>query len=263
MAGHVWSVWVRLAEIRMEIIAHRGASHDAPENTLGAVMLAWQQHADAVEVDVQLSKDGKLVVIHDSSTRRTGRVARKVSDQTLAELRSLDVGRWKGRPWSGETVPTLEEVLATVPRKRRLFIELKCGPEGVPGLAEIARTCGRPLATLVAISFSLEVVGYLKAEMPGLEACWICQSRRNWKSSRRVSAGRELIAAARKVGLDGVDLDARGPVNATLIGKLKDAGLKVYVWTVDSPAKARKLAAAGVDGITTNRPQWLRQKLAE
>ncbi len=247
----------------MEIIAHRGASHDAPENTLAAVLLAWQQKADAVEVDVRLSKDGNLVVIHDSSTLRTGKVARKVSDQTLAELRSLDVGRWKGRQWSGEKIPTLEEVLATVPRDRRLFIELKCGPEGVPGLAEIVRTCGRPLTTLVAISFSLEIVGQLKAEMPGLEACWICQFRRNWKIGGKVPDARGLIAAARKVGMDGVDLDARGPVNATLVGKLKDVRLKIYVWTVDSPVKARKLLAAGVDGITTNRPLWLRQKLME
>ena len=67
----------------MEIIAHRGASHDAPENTLAAVQLAWQQHADAVEVDVRISRDGQLVVIHDDNTRRTGKAARKVSDETL------------------------------------------------------------------------------------------------------------------------------------------------------------------------------------
>ena len=245
----------------MEIIAHRGASHDAPENTLAAVKLAWQQKADAVEVDVRLCKDAKLVVIHDESTRRTGKVARKVGDQTLAELRSLDVGRWKGRQWSGERIPTLPEVLATVPRRGRLFIELKCGPEGIAEFTGIARNCGRPPTEMVAISFSLKIVGLLKAEMPGMEACWICRFGRSWKTGRRVPTAQELIAAARKVGLDGVDLDARGPVNARLVERLKDACLKVYVWTVDSPATARKLAAAGVDGITTNRPQWLRDML--
>src|SRR5256885_16112584 len=107
----------------MEIIAHRGASHDAPENTLAAVQLAWQQNADAVEVDVRMSKDGQLVVIHDDNTRRTGKAARKVSDQTLAELRWLDVGGWKGRQWSGERSTTLEEVMAAVPHRRRLFVE--------------------------------------------------------------------------------------------------------------------------------------------
>src|SRR5256886_17013132 len=86
----------------VEIIAHRGASHDAPENTLAAIRLAWQQQADAVEVDVQLSKDGKLVVIHDDNTKRSGRFARKVNALTLDELRKLDVGRWKGNRWAGE-----------------------------------------------------------------------------------------------------------------------------------------------------------------
>ena len=116
----------------MEIIAHRGASHDAPENTLAAIRLAWQQEADAVEVDVQLSKDGKLVVIHDDNTKRSGRFARKVNAQTLDELRKLDVGRWKGKRWAGEKIPTLAAVLATVPDGKRLFVEFKCGPDGIP-----------------------------------------------------------------------------------------------------------------------------------
>src|SRR5438128_11840999 len=103
---HAWTLKIanRKSQIANlpELIAHRGASHDAPENTLAAVQLAWQQHADAVEVDVRISRDGQLVVIHDDNTLRTGKAARKVSDETLAELRSLDVGRWKGRQWSGE-----------------------------------------------------------------------------------------------------------------------------------------------------------------
>src|ERR1041385_7430828 len=85
------------AKPTMQIIAHRGASHEAPENTLSAIRLAWQQKADAAEVDVQLSGDGRLVVIHDASTRRTGGRARRVGEQTLAQLRGLDVGRWKNQ----------------------------------------------------------------------------------------------------------------------------------------------------------------------
>src|SRR5262245_65624278 len=103
----------------MEIIAHRGASHDAPENTLAAVRLAWEQGADAVEVDVQLSKDGKLVVIHDDNTKRSGGFARKVRAQTLDELRRLDVGRWKGKRWAGEKIPTLDVVLEAVRSEER------------------------------------------------------------------------------------------------------------------------------------------------
>src|SRR5215510_13578750 len=85
---------------QMDIIAHRGASFDAPENTLAAIHLGWKQQADAVEIDVQFSKDGHVVVIHDDNTRKTGGVRKKVSAQTLAQLKSLDVGRWKHAKWS-------------------------------------------------------------------------------------------------------------------------------------------------------------------
>src|SRR5438445_6957075 len=110
----------------MEIIAHRGASYDAPENTLASVKLAWEQKADAVEIDVHLSKDGSIVVIHDANTSKVAGVRKRVSDQTLAELKGLDVGRWKGPKWASERIATLDEVLATVPERKRLFIEIKC-----------------------------------------------------------------------------------------------------------------------------------------
>ena len=115
---------------------------------------------------------------------------------------------------------------------------------------------------MVAIGFSRETMRQVKAEMPGLEVCWISKFRRHWGTGRWSPAAEELISAAQEIGVDGLDLDARRPVNSALVEKLRAAGLKVYVWTVDSPAKAKQLAAAGVDGITTNRPQWLRQKLA-
>ena len=246
----------------MEIIAHRGASHEAPENTLAAVSLAWRQKADAVEIDVRLSKDGKLAVIHDNNTRRTGRLNRRISEQTLAELRSLDVGRWKGRRWIGERIPMLEEVLATIPPGKRLLVEFKCGPYGISEFKQAVERSSVAPPQVVAASFSRETMKQLKAEMPGLEVCWIVLFKRNWRTRRWSPATDALIDAVKKSGLDGVDLDARGPVSAAFVKKLKADGLKVYVWTVDSPAKARKLMAAGVHGITTNRPGWLREKLA-
>src|SRR6266496_5116494 len=245
----------------MEIIAHRGASRDAPENTLAAIRLAWQQAADAVEVDVQLSRDGKLVVIHDDNTRRSGGFARKVSAQTLDELRKLDVGRWKGKRWAGEKIPTVAEVLETVPDGKRLFVELKCGSDGILEFKREAKAAGKRPESIVAIGFSRETMRQLKADMPALEVCWISKLRRHWRTGRWLPAAGRLIAAAQEIGVDGLDLDARSPVNSALVEKLGAAGLKVYVWTVDSPAKAGKLVAAGVDGITTNRPGWLREKL--
>src|ERR1700679_707344 len=89
----------------VEIIGHRGASHDAPENTLASFRLAFTQQADAAETDVYLSKDGEIVVIHDANTRRVSGHSGKVVDQTLAELKKLDIGSWKGEQWSGERIP--------------------------------------------------------------------------------------------------------------------------------------------------------------
>ena len=103
----------------VEIVAHRGASYDAPENTVAAIKLAWEQKADAAEFDVFLSKDGKIVVMHDKDTKRIAGVDRKVVDQTLAELRKLDVGRWKDAKFAGEKMPTLDEMLATVPEGKQ------------------------------------------------------------------------------------------------------------------------------------------------
>ena len=169
--------------------------------------------------------------------------------------------RSKGKRWAGEKIPTLAAVLATVPDGKRLFVEFKCGPDGIPEFKRAAKEAGKRTGPMVAIGFSRETMRQLKAEMPGLEVCWISKFRRHWRTGRWSPAAERLIAAAQEIGVDGLDLDARSPVNSALIEKLRVAGLKVYVWTVDSPAKASQLEAAGVDGITTNRPGWLREKL--
>ncbi|MDB6110893.1 MAG: ugpQ [Pedosphaera sp.] len=244
----------------MEIIGHRGASFDAPENTLAAVRLAWQQRADAVEVDVHLSHDGKIVVIHDPNTRKLAGVNRKVARQSLAELRALDVGRRRGAAWAGERIPTLEEVLAMVPRNRRLFIEIKCGPEIAPELERVLQGTGCRPEQVVFIGFSLPTMRFLKQDFPEIEAGWITVLRRHWRT-RRWPKPELLIEKVQATGLNAVDLNFRGPINAEFVEKFHSSGLKVYVWTVDSVAKAKKLTAAGVDGITTNRPGWLREQL--
>src|SRR5256886_14516915 len=247
---------------KMDIIAHRGASHEAPENTLAAVRLAWEQGADAVEVDVQLSKDSQPVVIHDEDAKRTAGVAGKVSDQTLDRLRRLDVGRWKGEDWIGEKIPTLDEVLAMVPRGKRLFVEFKCGPPAIPEFKAALERSGTARAQVVAIGFSEATMKAVKTALREMEVCWISRFKRNWNTGQWLPTAEQLIKTAKHAGLDGVDLDAGGPVDVELVKELKAAKLKTYVWTVDSPTKARRLAKAGVDGLTTNRPGWLRQKLA-
>ena len=106
------------------VIAHRGASHDAPENTLEAFRLAWEQGADAIEGDFRLTADRRIVCIHDATTARTGDRTLRVSRSRFDALRRVDVGAWKGARWRGASIPSLEEVLACVPAGKRLFIEL-------------------------------------------------------------------------------------------------------------------------------------------
>ncbi len=245
----------------MEIIAHRGASYDAPENTLAAVNLAWEQGADAVEVDVHLSADGRIVVVHDPDTRKIAGVRKKIGSQTFTELRTLDVGLWKHRKWAGERIPALEEVLESIPAGKRLFVEIKCGPECVPEFSRLFHTSGKAAEQVVAIGFDLETMHTIKSHLPQIEVCWIAEFKRNWKTGRWFPKPETLIEKAKTAGLDGLDLGARGPINANLGKLVKEAGLTLYIWTVDSPAKARRLINAGVDGITTNRPGWLREQL--
>ena len=114
----------------VEIIAHRGASYDAPENTVAAFKLGWKQNADAVELDIWLSKDGKIVCLHDDNTKRTAGVDKAVADQTLAELRMLDAGSLKGTKWKGEKLwlvllypPVVEQEDKLGSLKREILME--------------------------------------------------------------------------------------------------------------------------------------------
>ncbi len=242
----------------VEIIAHRGASFDAPENTVASLRLGYEQGADAGEVDIHLSKDGRLVVIHDRDTARTAGKKQAVADQTSDELRALDVGqwgKWKGSAFA-EKLPPLAEVLAIVPPGKRLFIEAKAGPGIVTELERVIRASGLESGQLPLITFDLETARILKLRFPAHEICWIAD-----RPAVKAPGIDELIAPAKSAGLDGLDLDFRFPIDAASVGKVHTAGLKLYTWTVDDAATARALATAGVNGITTNRPGWLRDQL--
>src|SRR5262245_58707114 len=102
-----------------EIIAHRGSSFSAPENTLAAVRLGWRQGADAAEGDFRLTADGQIVCVHDKTFKRTAGIDHPVAEMTLAEIERLDAGSWKSPEFAGERVPTLDQLLATVPERKR------------------------------------------------------------------------------------------------------------------------------------------------
>lgn len=243
----------------VKIVGHRGASHDAPENTLAAVRLAWEQGADAVEIDAHLTRDGQAVAIHDPTLlRTTGRDA-LVEDLALAEIRRLDAGVWKGAAFRGERVPTLAEVLATVPAGKSLYIELKETPGLVPAIAaDVGRATLPPGASVVLIAFNAKALADAKRAMPGCRAHLLLDTPEGAPGRRA-----DWIALCRGSGFDGLDVSAGWPVERELVDGLRAEKLELHVWTVNDARRARELAAAGVASITTDRPGWLRAQLGK
>ncbi len=243
----------------VEIIAHRGESADAPENTLAAFQLAWDRKLPAVELDVHLTKDEQLIVCHDGNTKRTGRESLVIKDSTVAELQKLDAGRWKGERWAGEIMPTLDEALATIPDDARCFIEVKVGPEAVPALVKSVNKSGKRPEQLVVISFNAKTIAEAKRQLPHLQAYWITGFKQDKETKAWSPTLPQVIEQAKAIKADGVDVSYNGPVDAEFVKAVKAAGLKFFVWTVDDPAIAQKFAGLGADGITTNKGGLLKQ----
>jgi len=247
----------------LEIIAHRGASYDAPENSLSAMKLAWEQGADAIETDIHLSKDRQIVVMHDSTTKRTGQIDRKISESAWAEIQDLEIGAWKGATFKGERIPLLDAIFATIPKGKSIFTEIKSSePEILDVLGKVMVQSGKEPSQLRIITFSYQMARAAKEKFPQHPVFWLL----DWKPAEgtteypRLST---LIAKAREAKLDGLDLNHRFPIHREFVKEIHRAGLKLYTWTVDDATVAKAHAAAGVDGITTNRPQWLREQLGK
>lgn len=237
------------------IVAHRGASADAPENTLAALRLGFAQGADYAECDVHLTLDGELVLMHDDTLARTAGDPRAVADLTLAELRALDVGAWRGERWRGEKITTLEEALANVPPGRRLLVEVKSGSDSMPAVAAALAASGRGAETCILMGFDAGVARAALRVLPEVERHWLVE----------IGAGADAAAVVRDAlaaGCAALNVDRAAGADAALVKAAHDAGLGVFVWTVDNEDEARRLAALGVDGLTTNRPAAIRVALS-
>ncbi len=242
----------------VEIVAHRGASRDAPENTLTAVKLGWVQGADAVEIDVHLTADGEVAVIHDPTLMRTtGRNAR-VDETTLESIQKLDAGVWKGAAWRGERVPTLGQVLATVPKGRRLFIEMKAAEGLAPALQRAVAASAVEAERIVLISFDSVALREAKHALAGSRALFLADTP---EGDPEKLPG--LIRFCHEEGFDGLGVSAGWPIDAALVERLRNENLELHVWTINDMRRARALADAGVASITTDRPGWLREKLSD
>lgn len=225
------------------IIAHRGASAYAPENTMAAFELARRQGADMIELDVQPTADGRLVVFHDDTTERWDGRSRPVAACTLDELGRLDIG--------GERVPTLEEALAFAAETGiALNVELKAAGTGLR-CAALLREHG-VVEQVIISSFVAAALHELRAAAPEVRRAYLMGT-----DTRRPDVrARELwpFFALRSVGATAWHPYHGLPLVDWVIPLARRAGYKVNVWTVDDPARMRELAALGATGIITNRP---------
>jgi len=246
----------------VELIAHRGESADAPENTLAAFRLAWERKAPAIELDVHLTKDGKLAVIHNFDTKAVTGVDRLVRESTWDQLKDLDAGRLKDPKFAGERIPLLEDVLSTIPDGARCFIEVKVGPEAIPALVKAVEGCGKKPEQLAVISFNAATVAEAKKQLPQLKTYFLSSFKQNGGGKWSPTA-EQLIKQAQDIKADGLDLAHRGPWDEELVRKIRAAKLELYVWTVNDADIASGFVKLGVDGITTDKTAWLREQLSK
>lgn len=234
---------------QVKIIAHRGASYIAPENTVASSKLAWSLNADAVETDIYLTRDNKIICSHDGTTKRTTGQDLKISETPYNLLATLDAGSWKSAEYKGEKLPLLEELIRVMPKGKELVIEIKCGPEVLPYLKRIIDKYKKN-RSFTFIAFDLNTITGTKKVFPSNPCYWLCSNK------ALLQQNFSLIAPAK---LEGVSL-SWNIIDNDVMKNAQSLGLEVYTWTVDDPAEAQRLVSLGVKGITTNRPGWLEEQ---
>jgi len=240
------------------IVAHRGASRDAPENTLPAFRLAWEQGADAIEGDFHQTKDGKIVCIHDEETARVASMNLVVSKSTLEELRKLDVGAYRGKGFTGSAIPTIAEVFATIPEKKKIFIEIRCDESIIPNLVNEIEESGLQREQVVVISFRAEVIHALKTRAPQYKALWLCGLNED-RFGELTPSLKTILETLRQIKADG--LSSSDNVNESFVKCIMGEGYEYHVWTVDEVKTARRFEGWGASSITTNIPGYIKKKL--
>jgi glycerophosphoryl diester phosphodiesterase len=234
------------------VIAHRGASAYAPENTMPAFELAVRQGADMIELDVQRSADGILVIFHDDTTERWDGRKRLTSACSLAELQAIDIG--------GARLATLAETCAFA-RERgvRLNVEIK----GLGIGADVARLLRAEHVEELELISSFEVgaLREIAAASPHLPRAYL-MGNDTYRPDVRLREAWPFLAL-RSVGAVAWHPTYQLPLLAWLIARVRRAGYQINVWTVDDVAVMRRLIALGVDGIITNTPDVLRNMIRE
>jgi glycerophosphoryl diester phosphodiesterase len=232
--------------------AHRGYSGIAPENTLAAVKMAMEEpFVTWMEVDVQLSKDGVPVLIHDFSVNRTTNGRGPVRQKTLAQLKKLDAGSWKSPFYAGERILTLEELLDAVKGRLKLNLEIKTREGMYPGLEEkmIQAVRSRQMTEdVVMTSFDIAALAKVRREDPGIRTGLIADRSQP-----------ELFQQMQDLGCTFLSM-AHRKINAELVAEAARRNIQIMAWTVDRPKSMLRLAALDRNIlICTNKPAVFRE----
>jgi len=234
-------------------IAHRGASALYPENTSIAFAKALDSHADMIELDCQLSADGHVVVFHDEQLRRTAGVRGMLREQTLAQLKTFDIGRWRHKRFSGERILTLEEALEIIIRRAGVCLEIKQFPQSQPGIELkllFILSHYDCLDRTIVSSFDYRSLSRVRELAP--------DARIGVIYAKNVKEDPFLVAS--QVGADSIHVHKEAADRA-FVGQAWEQGLDVYVWTVNESVEIERFAAMGVQGIISDFPErlWLKR----
>jgi glycerophosphoryl diester phosphodiesterase len=238
--GGWWLINDIQAKDDIDIIAHRGAAGSAPENTMAAIRRAIADGADWIEIDVQESRDGQIVVIHDSDFMKIGGVNLKIWEGSLQEMQEIDIGSWFDQSFSAERIPTLNEVLEEARDKSRVLIELKYYGHD--------EQLEQRVIDIVEQSGMVEQTALMSLKYGGTQK--VRSLRPEWKVG--------LLSATAVGNLAGLEVDFlavnSGMASPAFIKSTQRAGKDVLVWTVNDPLTMFQMASRGVDGIITDEP---------
>ncbi len=232
----------------MLVIAHRGASGEAPESTDAAIRLAIARGADMIELDVQMTRDRRLIMFHDERLERTTNGRGRVEAWRYADVARLDSGAWFAPRFAGARILLMSQALRMMPKRCRLNLELKHSPhpsEFIVRVGRCLRTTRRVRRVLVS-SFESSLLRRLQAELPRISLALLC-ARRPYEALTTACRLR-CVAFHPHVSL----------VTLGLVRRAHRHGLRVHVWTVDRIREAIRLRRLGVDGVVTNWPARLR-----
>lgn len=233
------------------VIAHRGFSGAAPENTLAAFQKAIDAGSDMIELDIQLSKDGKIVVIHDETLERATNGQGSVVDRTLPELKKIDAGSKFRADFSGERIPTLQEVLDLAKGRALLDIEIKNPDHGQYPITELADKALKEVKKagmidrVIFSSFNPASLEYVEKNEPRAWASFLYH--RPWNSLTEITGGRVYgVLNLRNIHLTREKVE-----------RIRKEGIKLNVYTVNKEEELDQFVSWGVDGIITNYPDRL------